>query len=548
MDQENLFKKGTSSLPVAYNDPAAVAAAESVKARIQAAYVMALQKPRSELDARNNILRACKRTEFAGKAEYSKPIGGKKVTGPSIRFAELALREWGNMLSEVQTLFEDEETKRVRVSVLDLETNAQFSRDIQLKKTIERKSKKGRDDDVIGERKNTYGDTVYILRATDEEMYVKESAWVSRVLRNEGLRIIPTDIIEEGMQQSRATLSEKVYQDPDGEKKKLVDAFSSIGVRPKDLERYINHSLDTVSPAELINLRTMYQSIRDGETTWNDYVAESSTGNNEPPVGDEIDESAENFYAMVKKETGNEYVYTDKASDLLSVFIRKCAEGNNNMAPMELIKIIGAKTDQFQGFWNGYKQAIDKNKEQDKKTSGPEKDTKKTEPPVEDKPKEEKKKDNPYNTIKWPSCKQGKESILRFAKKNKEDLFKAATSESQVGFHDIWCRRFEKDGILEHEFPFEFPIPSGDSGPDNEEEDDTVENNNADNDNPSTDSDEGEDYDRHDELEAVKEQNPELWQAACGEIGFDSEEIPDLLDEQKILWDMIMGLKPQYSF
>lgn len=282
MDDKNPFPERKSEMALIHVDPAALAAAEAAKARIQAAYIMALQRPRRELDARDRILTACKRSEFAGRAEFSRPMGKKKdengrwvdnyVKGPSIRFAELALREWGNIISEAQVLYEDDDVRRVRVSVLDLESNAQFTKDIQLRKTIERRSKKGREDDVIGERKNSYNETVYILHATDDELYVKEAAWVSKVLRNEGLRLIPTDIIEEGMRVARQTAAKQVYQDPEAEKKRLVDAFSSIGVRPAELERYLGHKLDTISPAELVNLRTVYQSIRDNESAWTDYV------------------------------------------------------------------------------------------------------------------------------------------------------------------------------------------------------------------------------------------------------------------------------------
>ena len=147
-----------SALPMMITDPAAVAAGEAAKARIQSAYIMAYQKPRDDMESRDRILKACKRSEFAGKAEYSKPVGGKSIKGPSVRFAELALREWGNIMTEVTTLYEDDAIRRVRVSVLDLETNAQFTRDIQIKKTVERKSKKGREDDLISERKNSYNE------------------------------------------------------------------------------------------------------------------------------------------------------------------------------------------------------------------------------------------------------------------------------------------------------------------------------------------------------------------------------------------------------
>jgi len=146
-------------------------------------------------------------------------------------------------MTEVTTLYEDESLRRVRISALDLETNAQFTRDVQIKKTVERKSKKGREHEIISERKNSYGETVYILEATDDELYVKESAWVSKVLRNEGLRLIPTDIIEEGMAIARKTVADRVLQDPEGEKKKLLDAFSSLGISPKEIKKYIKHSV-----------------------------------------------------------------------------------------------------------------------------------------------------------------------------------------------------------------------------------------------------------------------------------------------------------------
>lgn len=268
------FALKKSSLPLIISDPAAIAAGEAAKARIQSAYIMAYQKPRDPMESRDKILKACRRSEFAGKAEYSKPVGGRAIRGPSVRFAELALREWGNIMTEVTTLYEDDNLRRVRVSALDLETNAQFTRDIQIKKTVERRSKKGREDDFISERKNSQGYTVYILRATDEEMHTKESAWVSKVLRNEGLRLIPTDIIEEGMTEARRTVADRATKDPEGEKKRLLDAFSSLGIRPKELQKYIKHSLDTLAPHELVNLRSVYQSIRDGESIWADYIGE----------------------------------------------------------------------------------------------------------------------------------------------------------------------------------------------------------------------------------------------------------------------------------
>lgn len=257
-------------------DPGAIAAAEAVKARIQSAYVMAMQRPRSEEQSRARILEACKRPEFAARVEYQKPVGGSKVVGPSIRFAELAVRSWGNINVETQVVYEDREVRRVKVTILDLETNATFGKEIQIRKTVERRDGKGRE--IVGERTNTYGDKVFIVLATDDEIHNKEAAQISKVIRNEGLRLIPQDIVDEAIQTARKTLNDRDAKDPQAAKKAVMDAFSSLGIKPKELEKYLGHSLDTVSPAELQDLRGVYAAINGGEATWADYVAPKDTG------------------------------------------------------------------------------------------------------------------------------------------------------------------------------------------------------------------------------------------------------------------------------
>ena len=263
-----------ASLPssISYADPAAVAAAEAAKARIQAAYIMAMQRPRSYDQSRIKILEACSRPSFAEKVEYSKPVGGgKPIVGPSIRFAELALREWGNISYESQVVYDDEITRRISVAITDLETNTTFSASIQLNKTVERKKTDGRE--VVGERINSYGDKVYIVKATEDEIMNKQAAAVSKALRNEGLRLIPQDIIEEAIERARETVKRRDKADPDAARKKLADAFAALRIMPADLEKYLGHPLGQTSPAELQDLRSIYQTIKDGEAKWSDYVS-----------------------------------------------------------------------------------------------------------------------------------------------------------------------------------------------------------------------------------------------------------------------------------
>lgn len=263
---------GNTPSAIAYADPAAVAAAEAAKARIQAAYIMAMQKKRSYDQSRIKILEACSRPAFAEKVEYSKPVGGgKPIVGPSIRFAELALREWGNISYESQVVYDDDITRRISVAITDLETNTTFSASIQLNKTVERKKTDGRE--VVGERINSYGDKVYIVKATEDEIMNKQAAAISKTLRNEGLRLIPQDIVEEAIEKARETVKKRDKADPDAARKKLADAFAALRIMPTDLEVYLGHPLSQTSPVELQELRSIYQTIKDGEAKWGDYVA-----------------------------------------------------------------------------------------------------------------------------------------------------------------------------------------------------------------------------------------------------------------------------------
>lgn len=260
-------------------DPAAVAVGEAVKARIQAQYYVAVNYPRSYEQSRFRILEACGRPSFADKVEYKKPVSSKvTITGPSIRFAELALREWGNIDYSNSVLYDDETTRRVSVVVTDLETNTTFSSAIQIEKSVERKFSTGRE--VLGERINSYGDKIFIVKATEDELMIKQAALISKALRNEGLRLIPQEIIEEAIDKARETLRTDVSKNISDARLKIVDAFSEIGVQPKNLEEYLEHEISMTTPMEITDLRAIFNAIKNGEAKWGDFVGDKEIRGN----------------------------------------------------------------------------------------------------------------------------------------------------------------------------------------------------------------------------------------------------------------------------
>jgi hypothetical protein len=282
------------------------------RAKIESMHIVAKRFPRNEEDVRIKLLRDCRRPLFAEKARYAKPQGKKKVRdpdsgrevwvenkveGPSIRFVEAALRHMGNIRQEAQTTYDDADKRKMLISVTDLESNSSFSMEVTIEKTVERRSvKEGAD--VLGTRKNSYGETVFILRATEDEMQQKQAALISKAIRTNGLRIIPADLIEESMGAVIETQKNRDAEDPDAARKAIADAFFTIGVQPSAIAAYLGHDIAACSPTEMLELRAIYMAIRDGETTWSE-VLKSRTGTEEEKEGAKA--ATEKVEALKKK-------------------------------------------------------------------------------------------------------------------------------------------------------------------------------------------------------------------------------------------------------
>lgn len=252
------------------------------RADVEARWIMAMRMPRNLDDVRQCMLRECKRPGFADVATYARPVGNKKnertgeweqafAEGLSIRFAEMAARAMGNMQPDVQTIFDDDRLRIVRVTVTDFESNVTWSKDLSIRKTVERKQlKKGQRS--LQERTNSYGDRVFVVEATDDEVAVKEAAQVSKAARTLILRMVPGHLQDEMFDLCKQVSADKQAKDPNAARVRLLDAFASVGVMPSDLEQYLGHTTERLAPAELEVLRKIYASINTGEASWQEII------------------------------------------------------------------------------------------------------------------------------------------------------------------------------------------------------------------------------------------------------------------------------------
>lgn len=275
------------------------AMAERAKAEVQARFIMAMQRPRDIDDVRVRLLKHCDRKGFALRAEYSKPVGGSKVTGPSIRFVETALQEYGNNEPAATCVYEDDEKRVMRVSVTEFERNVTYHDDAVIEKFVERKNP--RDSEIIGSRTKQNGEIVYKVRATEDDLANKQAAAVSKKIRNLGLRILPTDLVEEAMEVCRETRQKDIAANPDAARHRIVDAFAELNVTPTHLTEFLGSPIAQASPADLDELRVIYATIRDGEARWTDILEakRAERGEVEKP-GKKASEAAEKVRSKIE--------------------------------------------------------------------------------------------------------------------------------------------------------------------------------------------------------------------------------------------------------
>lgn len=262
-----ISRRGFDGTSLATEGVATQALIAKATADIQARWLMALRNPRDMAEVRQKIMLECKRPGFADAAIYEVPRGTDKIKGLSIRFAEVALRCLGNASCEAQTLYDSDSERIIRITATDFETNATWSRDITVKKTVERKFlKKGQR--AIRDRINSAGDRIYIVEATDDDVATKEAALISKASRTAILRLIPGHLQDEAFALCEKTYADKAAKDPEAEKNQMLDAFAGQNIMPSAIAEWLGHAIELTTPAELVELRKLFGALRDGEVTW----------------------------------------------------------------------------------------------------------------------------------------------------------------------------------------------------------------------------------------------------------------------------------------
>ena len=213
---------------------------------VQGVVFMAKQFPRNQYDAWERIKTACQRKTLAEVAVYSYPRGGQKVSGPSIRLAEVVAQAWGNISFGVTELEQKPGESMAMAYAWDVETNTRSEKIFVVKHELKLKN---------GTMK----------KLTDpRDIYELVANYGARRQRACILAIIPKDVVDSAVEECDKTLAGKNTEPIIDRIKKMFDAFKAYGVTREMIEKRIGVSIESFTEKDVIGLVKVYNSLKDG--------------------------------------------------------------------------------------------------------------------------------------------------------------------------------------------------------------------------------------------------------------------------------------------
>jgi hypothetical protein len=243
------------NLPATVDTTMAVAIA---KAELDTRITTARAFPRSiQTVAQSIVSLATLNEKTAETMMYALPRGNKPIVGPSIRLAEIVSQCYGNCVSESRVVAIDRVNKIITAEGLftDLQTNS------TVKASVERRisDKHGR---------------LY----SDDMIAVTGNAARAIARRNAILAGVPKVIWEQAYEAAEQCVAGDVAT-LSVTREKAIKAFAVYGLKPEQVFKLIDvKGEQDIGISEVISLRAMFASIKNGEATVDELLTEAARG------------------------------------------------------------------------------------------------------------------------------------------------------------------------------------------------------------------------------------------------------------------------------
>ncbi|WP_313469873.1 hypothetical protein [Lysinibacillus sp.] len=244
---------------------------EEVKGQI----FMAKQFPRNTFQAEQRIIDSCQRPALAQVAMYQYPRGGQRVTGPSIRLAEVLAQNWGNLSFGIQELEQRDGESVAKAYCWDLETNVRQEKVFTVKHSMKAKGAIKKLDDP-------------------RDIYEKVANDGARRLRTCILGIIPGDIVDKAIIQCNNTLagnSKGPLKDRIGNALKTFK--EQHRVTQEMIEAKFGYNAESFTEYDYVELINIFNSLKDGMSKVEDWFDKEIAKNQSSGLGADFQAQAE---------------------------------------------------------------------------------------------------------------------------------------------------------------------------------------------------------------------------------------------------------------
>ncbi len=220
----------------------AIAAAEEVKCF----FLAALQFPRDTQQCKQEIINACTDKMLAEEALYSYRRGGQLVEGPSIDLVEEVATIWGRISSGWEIVDSTPEASQVIAFAIDFQTLKKDSRTFW----VEHKGAKG---NRLTEARDIY-ETIANMAQRRKRTCIEA--------------MIPKHVMNAAVAQVIETLKAGDPKPMADRVKLMAQAFyDSHGVTKAMLEKKLGSKLEAMTDTQLVALRAIFKSLKDGAKT-----------------------------------------------------------------------------------------------------------------------------------------------------------------------------------------------------------------------------------------------------------------------------------------
>ncbi|MEN6540863.1 MAG: hypothetical protein ABFC67_14745 [Mizugakiibacter sp.] len=236
-------------------------------AEVQASVMMAKRFPRDQVVAMDRVVNAFSRPTLAAVSQYQYAKGGSDVSGPSIRAAEAIAQQWGNIefgFRELSRGIGPDGKAYSEVEAYAWDTETLTRKPLQFIVPHWRDTKRG-----------GYAIT------EERDIYELVANMAQRRVRACLLSIIPGDVTEAAMKQADVTLKTTADCSPEA-MAKMVEMFTEFGVTKEHIEKRIQRRIDAIQPAQVVSLRKIYVSLRDGMSTAAEWFEQEGEGEQKP--------------------------------------------------------------------------------------------------------------------------------------------------------------------------------------------------------------------------------------------------------------------------